>query len=77
MEHKHEEGKSCGTCSWASIVWWCKLVVAVIAIPMVGILVGALIPGGDLGKTIAFIVTCWICVFLGMKLMANHNAPKK
>lgn len=75
MQHKHEDGKSCcGAFTWDNIVWWAKLVVAVIAIPLIGVIVGSLVPGGELGKTAAFILTCWVCVFLGMKLMANPDS---
>ncbi len=62
---------------WSSAIWWSKLVVAVIAVPMVGILVGAMVPGGEFGKVIAFVATCWISVFFGMKLMDTAHKAKK
>lgn len=73
-----KDGKSCSNaCMWTNLIWWSKLLVAVIAVPMVGIVVGSLVPGGDFGKTIAFVITCWICVFAGMKLMGNMGSAKK
>ncbi len=62
---------------WTSAIWWSKLVVAVIAVPMFGLLVGAMIPGGEFGQILAFVFTCWVSVFFGMKLMENIDKPKK
>ena len=70
-----------GCCSvwltWDNAVWWSKLVVAVIAVPMLGILAGSLVPGGDMGKTIAFVITCWVSVFIGMKIMQGFGPSGK
>lgn len=73
MDHKHDGKGCCSSFTWNNVVWWAKLVVAVIAIPLIGVIVGTLVPGGDLGKTAAFVLTCWVCVFLGMKLMSGSS----
>lgn len=66
-----EKKAACLNCS--GLMWWTKLLVAVLAVPAVGILVGSMVPMGDLGKTIVFVITCWIATWLGMKLMKNSN----
>jgi hypothetical protein len=61
---------------WSSAIWWSKLVVAVIAVPMIGVLVSAMAPGGEFGQVIAFVATCWVSVFFGMKLMDTAKTSK-
>lgn len=59
----------------ASYYWWAKLVVAVIAIPSFGGIVATAFPASDFTQIIIFILACWACTYLGMKLM--QSAEKK
>lgn len=59
----------------SSYFWWAKLVVAVIAIPSIGAVVATAFPASDFNQIIIFIIACWICTYLGMKLM--QSADKK
>lgn len=58
---------------WHAIYWWACLVVAVIVVPSVAFAITAALPGNDFAKILIFIVTCWVCVFLGMKLMKPYQ----
>jgi hypothetical protein len=71
MTNSNNDSKPCSQDIW----WWAMLVIAVLAVPAVGVLV-AVVSGakGFLGLSI-FIVACWISTYLGMRLM--HHNPKK
>jgi hypothetical protein len=71
MTNKHDNhGHAGGT---GDIFWWAKLVVAVLAIPSLGAVIATMAPLQGLGQMIVFVLACWACTFLGMKLM--QNAP--
>lgn len=66
---KHYDSKDI----WHAIYWWACLVVAVLVVPSVAFAVKvALPPGSEFAQILIFIVTCWLCVFLGMKLMKPY-----
>ncbi len=68
-------GKSCGTgCS--GLMWWTTLVVAVLAVPAFGIMAASLVPGPELVQIVVFILGCWFCTYLGMRLMRQPNMDK-
>jgi len=54
---------------WHGIYWWACLVVAVIVVPSIAFAVTVALPGTGFAEILIFIVTCWVCTFLGMKLM--------
>lgn len=68
MNHKSDQ--SC--CSVTGLMWWVTLVVAVLAVPSAGLIIAKAIPMGNvLGETIVFILACWACTYLGMRLMQS------
>jgi len=56
--------------------WWAMLIVAVLAVPAIGIVI-AMASGtkGFLAVAI-FIVACWCCTYLGMRLMHKKMGSK-
>ena len=69
-------GKQCGT-GCTGIMWWLTLLVAVLAVPSFGIIATYLIPVKGIGEVIVFIMACWLCTWLGMKLMQNPKMSEK
>jgi hypothetical protein len=63
MENKEEDCQG--------IFWWAKLVVAVLAVPALGAVVALASGGAHKGflGVVIFVVACWVCTYLGMKLM--------
>ena len=57
----------------ASYFWWAKLVVAVLAVPSLASVIASSLPLGDIGQLLVFITACWICTYLGMKLMQSAD----
>ncbi len=57
--------------SLAHIMWWTTLTVAVFAVGAVGFVISLIAPFGDSGKAIVFILACWLCTFMGMRMMDN------
>ncbi|MDX2073196.1 MAG: hypothetical protein SFX19_02385 [Alphaproteobacteria bacterium] len=54
---------------WAAIYWWTFLVVAVLAVPSIGFIFAMVIPDKNIGQLVVFVLTCWSCTYLGMRLM--------
>ena len=54
---------------WAWAYWWSFLVVAVLAVPSVGFLIAMVVPEKEIGQLVVFVLTCWTCTYLGMRLM--------
>ena len=76
MDHEHKG--CCGAnSSWEAISWWTKLVVAVLAVPSFGFIIAAFVPGRGLGQLIVFVLACWLCTYLGMRLMKNQETRDK
>jgi len=77
MDHdpNKESHKSCGGCT--GIFWWATLAVAVLAIPAFGIVVSVIFPFRGLGALVIFVLACWLCTYLGMRLMANPIMHEK
>lgn len=57
----------------SSYFWWAKLVVAVLAIPSLGGIISSAMPPSGITQLIVFVVACWLCTYLGMKLMQNTD----
>ncbi len=70
----NHDSKCGGGC--AGLMWWTTLVVAVLAVPAFGIMAAVLIPYPGLVQTVVFILACWFCTYLGMRLMSGPNMGK-
>ena len=67
-----------GSCSGCTgIWWWMTLLVAVLAVPSFGFIVAAIIPIQGFGQVVLFVLACWLCTYLGMKLMSNPKMHDK
>jgi hypothetical protein len=53
------------------LIWWAYLVTAVLAIPSLGFLITHTLHIEGFFELSVFIVACWFCTYLGMKLMSN------
>jgi hypothetical protein len=72
----YKDDDSCSTgCS--GIMWWATLVMAVLAVPSFGAVVALMAPLQGLGQIVVFILACWLCTYLGMKLMQNPKMHEK
>ena len=67
MESNTGGKKHCST----GIMWWATLVVAVLAVPSFGFIVSHVMPIRGIGELVVFIIACWFCTYLGMRLMQN------
>jgi hypothetical protein len=65
QEKKHSTAQNV----WHVIYWWTCLVMAVLVVPSIAFAVSVALPGTGYMEIFIFIVTCWICTFMGMKLM--------
>lgn len=71
-----DEKKCCGDCS-TKLAWWATLIVAVLAVPSFGVVVAFMSPLEGFAQLIAFILACWLCTYLGMRLMSDPRMHKK
>jgi FtsH-binding integral membrane protein len=62
---------------YMGVFWWTTLTVAVLAVPCFGIVVSYIFPFRGLGGLIVFILACWLCTYLGMRLMSNPKMADK
>ena len=79
MTDRHESKGTSSCCSTnhcetkqggsAGIWWWAALVVAVLAVPSFGFIASLLIPSSGIGTLVVFVLACWFCTYLGMRLM--------
>jgi hypothetical protein len=58
-------------CDIGSLSWWATLVVAVLAVPSFGVVAAKMVGIQGLGEIIVFVLACWLCTYLGMRLMSN------
>jgi hypothetical protein len=72
----HKDGKECST-GCTGIMWWATLVVAVLAVPSFGVVVASVVPIRGAGEVVVFILACWLCTYLGMRLMSNPKMHEK
>ena len=75
MENNESKGKSCSGCG--SLFWWTTLVVAVLAVPAFALSVSYIFPFRGAGALVVFVLACWLCTYLGMRLMANPKMNEK
>lgn len=68
-----EDSNHSGNGHWtiSGPMWWVILAIAVVAVSAFGVTVSALVPFGEYGKLFAFILACWLCTFIGMRIMDN------
>ena len=71
MEDKTGSKDSFKNCSSIGLMWWTTLVVAVLAIPSLGFIIAKALPLRGFGELLIFILACWFCTYLGMRLMHN------
>jgi hypothetical protein len=64
-------------CKGVDINWWATLVIAVLALPALGIIVSLLSGAHGFFQVAIFIVTCWVGTYLGMLLMKNPKMSEK
>jgi hypothetical protein len=64
-------------CSIMGMMWWVTLTVTVLAVPAFGIAVSYLFPFRGFGGLVVFVLACWLCTFLGMRLMSNPKMAKR
>lgn len=70
------QDKGCGS-GCTGMMWWMTLLVAVLAVPSFGIIATYLIPVKGIGEVVVFILACWLCTWLGMRLMQRPGMSKK
>ncbi len=68
-----DDKKGCCGMSSADLMWWMQLLVAVLAVPSLGLIIASIIPMEGFAQVAVFIVACWACTFLGMKLMQRSK----
>jgi hypothetical protein len=59
------------------IMWWATLVVAVLAVPAFGFIVASGVQVNGALQLVVFVLACWLCTYLGMKLMHAPGMSKK
>ena len=64
-------------CSQMGLFWWTTLAVAVIAVPSFGLVVSYIFPFRGTGSLVIFVLACWLCTYLGMRLMSNPKMSEK
>lgn len=62
---------------FAGLVWWITLIMAVVAVPIVGTSVALAITESAFLQMIVFVLTCWACTWLGMWLMKKADAHQQ
>ena len=67
-----------GSCSGCTgIWWWATLLMAVIAVPTLGVIVVSLSGAQGMMQIAVFMLTCWVSTYLGMRLMQNPKMSEK
>ena len=53
------------------LIWWAYLVSAVLAVPSLGFLITHTLPVEGFLELSVFIIACWFCTYIGMRLMSH------
>ncbi|MFW0776710.1 MAG: hypothetical protein ACN2B6_03200 [Rickettsiales bacterium] len=69
-----EENNSTGC---GAMSWWATLIIAVLAVPSFGVVVAFMSPLTGFAQLIVFVLACWLCTYLGMRLMSNPKMHEK
>ncbi len=72
----NQNDSSCST-GCTGIMWWATLVVAVIAVPTFAFTVTKILGVTGMMEIAVFMITCWVCTYLGMVLMKNPKVSEK
>lgn len=64
-------------CGMAGLAWWATLVIAVLAVPSFGAVIAFMTPLTGIAQLAAFVLACWLCTYLGMRLMSNPKMHEK
>jgi hypothetical protein len=75
MDNHHDTHAGATGCQ--GINWWATLVVAVLAVPSFGIIISSVVPIKGIGEIAIFILACWFCTYLGMRLMKNPKMAER
>ena len=67
-EKKLFESQKPGT-FWSGAYWCAILIVYLLAVPSVGFIFAMMIPDRRIGQLLVFVLSCWACTYLGMRLM--------
>ncbi len=71
MAHTTQQKTAAPIFTTQNLMWWMCMLTAVLAIPAIAsIVVVALQPSG-LGAIAVFVLSCWLCVYAGIKLVKN------
>lgn len=62
---------------FSGLVWWITLIMAVVAVPIVGTSVALAATDSAFLQMVVFVLTCWACTWLGMWLMKKADAHQK
>lgn len=75
MDNQNDNEKKCPV-ACTDLNWWAMLVVAVLAVPSLGIIIAIMSGTKGFFSVAIFIVTCWISTYLGMRLMKARDSRK-
>ena len=70
-------GKNCCSSSSEGVMWWATLVVAVLAVPSLAVIVVVMTGSRGFMSVAVFMIACWLCTWLGMRLMKNPKMSEK
>lgn len=71
------ENKKCLLVGGDHLMWWMTLIVAVMSVPAFALIVVAVIPATGFGQVIVFVLSCWACTYLGMRLMEHPSLSER
>jgi hypothetical protein len=54
-----------------NVMWWATMLTAVLAIPSLAAIILSVIQPTGMGAVLTFMLSCWACVYVGMKLVNN------
>ena len=72
-----KDNESCNVACSNAVFWWAKLVIAVLAVPSFGFLITRFVRTEGFLELVVFIIACWVCTYLGMKLMEHPSMQKR
>lgn len=74
MAPRKKKEPATGNTAWVSTLsWWSTLAVTVLAVPLLGALVALSLSMDPVVQVVAFVMTCWLCTWLGMWVMRKAN----
>ena len=57
--------------SMVGVIWWAYLITAVLAVPSLSYLLTKMVPVHGIIELLIFVVACWFCTYVGMRLISN------